>query len=86
METSIFLEWMSDKFLEDGFIVKISISKDEQAIFHVIIPEYPHYQTSRAIPENVRPIEMGAMYFDIATSIRKLERYADEKSRRMARE
>lgn len=84
METPTFLEWMSDKFLDDGFLVKISISKNSDCIFHVILPEFPHYQTSRAIPDNMRPLEMGALYFDLSTSIRRLERYAESKTRRMA--
>ncbi len=84
MDTQNFLEWMSDKFLCDGFYVRISVNRDALINFHVILPDYPSYQITRTIPDNMTPSEMGELYFDIATSIRRLERYAESRQQRMA--
>lgn len=84
MDTQNFLEWMADKFIDDGFFVRISVSNDYNINFHVTLPDYPSYQTTRTIPDNMSPIEMGSLYFDISTSIRRLERYAENRHQRMA--
>lgn len=84
METQNFIEWMSDKFLHDGFFVKISFTRSNDLIFSLILPDFPNYQASRAIPDDMTHREMLSLYFDIATSIRKLERHAENRQQKMA--
>lgn len=82
-ETIDFLDYMVDVFMTDGFGVEMNQSNDDGIILRVVIPQYPYYQVSRFFPFNCRPSEAALIYWDLSNSIRRKERYADSRQKRM---
>lgn len=84
METQSFLEWMVEAFMNDGFGVEMKSSNDDGIVFSVILPVYPFHQVSRFFPFDCRPSEAALIYWDLSNSIRRKERYAESRHKRMA--
>lgn len=69
-----FVDKMVFRFLDDGFGVDIKPARDGGIIFGVILPYHPFKQINRYIDDELSPSEVIEVFWDLAQSIRKLER------------
>lgn len=83
MKTQNFFEWMVDHFTNDGFDVFISY-KLMTLVVSIKTTLPPYYQVSRDFPFGSDLRDVIKIYWDLSTSIRRKERYAESRQQRMA--